>query len=89
MHARPAGRETSDRVAEPWGDRTPYGPGTPWPVRVDTFLDGVTPEQVDRWVPSACVLCSNGCGLDIAVRDGRLGHRHGAAGRPLQGAAGQ
>jgi hypothetical protein len=23
-------------------------------------------------VPSACVLCSNGCGLDIAVADGRM-----------------
>jgi hypothetical protein len=33
------GRDTSGRVAEPWGDRTPYGPGAPWPVRVDTFLD--------------------------------------------------
>lgn len=27
---------------------------------------------MDRWVQSACVLCSNGCGCDIAVRDGRI-----------------
>lgn len=27
---------------------------------------------MDRWVQSACVLCSNGCGCDIAVKDGRI-----------------
>ncbi|WP_344933444.1 hypothetical protein [Actinoplanes nipponensis] len=27
---------------------------------------------MDRWVPSACLLCSNGCGCDIAVKDGRM-----------------
>ena len=29
-------------------------------------------EAVVRWVQSACVLCSNGCGLDIGVEDGRI-----------------
>lgn len=72
MHARPGERDTSDRIAEPWGSRTPYGPGETWPRRVDTFLDKGTPEQVDRWAHSACVLCSNGCGLDIAVAGGRI-----------------
>jgi anaerobic selenocysteine-containing dehydrogenase len=72
MQARPAGSEASDRIAEPWGARTPFAAGGDWPVRVDTFLDEVTPEQVDRWVQSACVLCSNGCGLDIAVAGGRM-----------------
>ena len=71
MHASPPASGPADRIAEPWGQRTPYGPGSPWPVRVDTFLD-VPPERVDRWVQSACVLCSNGCGLDIAVADGRM-----------------
>jgi ferredoxin-nitrate reductase len=33
---------------------------------------GLKPEEVDAWVPSACLLCSNGCGLDIAVKDGRM-----------------
>lgn len=62
-----------DRIAEPWGTRTPYGPGEPWPTRVDTHLaDGVTPEQVDRWVPSATLLHSNGDAMDIAVKDGRI-----------------
>jgi anaerobic selenocysteine-containing dehydrogenase len=73
MHARPEPRGASDRIADPRGPGTPYGPGTAWPVRVDSFLDGVTaPEEVDRWVHSACVLCSNGCGLDIAVAAGRM-----------------
>ena len=37
-------------------------------MRVDEHGDGA----VDRWVQSACVLCSHGCGLDIGVRDGRI-----------------
>ena len=62
-----------DRIADIWGTRTPHAQHTPWPVRVDTVLDeGVRPEDVDRWVQSACVLCSNGCGADIAVRDGEM-----------------
>ena len=62
-----------DRVAEPWGIRTPYGKGGHWPERVDMHIaDGLDPEAVDRWVPSASVLHSNGDGLDIAVKDGRI-----------------
>mgnify|MGYP002383113858 CR=1 FL=1 len=60
-----------DRIAEPWGTRTPYGPGTQWPQRVDEYLaEGISPQSVDRWVQSAAVLHSNGDGLDIAVKDG-------------------
>jgi ferredoxin-nitrate reductase len=56
-----------------WGQRTPYSAGESWPVRVDQHLiDGVTVEDVDSWVPSACLLCSNGCGVDIAVKDGQM-----------------
>lgn len=63
----------TDRIADPWGARTPYEPGTRWPDRVDTYLaDGITAESVDRWVQSAAVLHSNGDGLDIAVKDGRI-----------------
>ena len=38
--------------------------------RMDTNL-GIkgTP---DKWVHSACILCSNGCGMDIAVKDGKI-----------------
>lgn len=57
-----------DRIAAPWGTRTPYGPGQTWPSRTDTFLaDGLSPDDVDRWVPSASILHSNGDALDIAV----------------------
>lgn len=63
----------TDRIAEPWGERTPYGPGDPWPQRVDEYLlDGVHPQDVERWVQSAAVLHSNGDGLDIAVAKGRM-----------------
>src|SRR6187200_3298967 len=56
------------RIADPWGERTPYPQDSDWPVRVDANVDG----HVDRWVQSACVLCSHGCALDIGVRDGRI-----------------
>jgi len=35
-------------------------------------VDERTIEEPERWVQSTCVLCSNGCGLDIGVRDGRI-----------------
>jgi ferredoxin-nitrate reductase len=71
----------ADRIADPWGPRTPYGDGEAWPVRVDRFLaDGVEPGGVERWVQSACVLCSNGCGLELAVSDGRIVGVRGRAG---------
>ena len=38
--------------------------------RIDSNL-GIQGEP-DGWVHSACILCSNGCGLDIAVKDGRI-----------------
>ena len=64
---------THPRIADIWGPTTPFSGGEPWPERVDThLLDGVAEQDVDRWVPSACVLCSNGCGLDIAVSRGRM-----------------
>ncbi|MFN2535461.1 MAG: molybdopterin oxidoreductase family protein [Pseudonocardiaceae bacterium] len=62
-----------DRIADPWGERTPYGPGEAWPVRVDGFLDGGLSEaDVDWWAQSASVLHSNGDAMDIAVSDGRI-----------------
>ena len=62
-----------DRIAEPWGSRTPYGPGETWPTRVDSYLaDGLTEDDVDRWVQSATILHSNGDGLDIAVKDEKI-----------------
>ena len=62
-----------DRIAEPWGTRTPYGPGEVWPARTDSYLaGGLAEDDVDRWVQSASILHSNGDGLDIAVKDGRI-----------------
>lgn len=62
-----------DRIADIWGTRTPFARDTRWPVRVDQVLAaGVTEQSVDTWVQSACVLCSNGCGIDIAVKDGSM-----------------
>ncbi len=58
--------QTRDSIADVWGDRTPhYGD---WPVRVDER----TLEEPEQWVQSTCVLCSNGCGMDIGVKDGRI-----------------
>ncbi|MCV7419332.1 nitrate reductase [Mycobacterium yunnanensis] len=63
----------TDRIAETYGQATPHGLGSVWPARVDHFLDeGLADRDVDRWVQSACLLCSNGCGCDIAVKDGRM-----------------
>lgn len=68
------------RVADPWGERTPYGAGEPWPVRVDVHLaDGLAETDVDRWVPAASILHSNGDGQEIAVKDGRIVGVRGAA----------
>ena len=63
----------TDRIADIWGARTPHPRDTPWPVRVDSHLAaGLTEQDVNRWVQSACVLCSNGCAMDVAVKDGRM-----------------
>jgi anaerobic selenocysteine-containing dehydrogenase len=62
-----------DRIAEPWGSRTPYEVGAQWPARRDAFLaDGLTEADVERWAQSASVLHSNGDAMDIAVKDGRI-----------------
>lgn len=45
------------------GSQTPYF--DQWPVRADEYIT----EEPDTWVQSACVLCSNGCGIDIGVKD--------------------
>ena len=57
---------TRDSIVDIWGARTPYRDD--WPVRVDQH----TADNPDHWVQSACVLCSNGCALDIGVKDGKI-----------------
>ena len=58
--------ETRDSIADTWGDRTPYYGD--WQERIDER----TIAQPEQWVQSACVLCSNGCSLDIGVKDGLI-----------------
>ncbi|HEY9827566.1 MAG TPA: nitrate reductase [Stenomitos sp.] len=59
-------QETRDSIADIWGERTPYI--NEWPIRVDER----TTEEPDQWIQSACVLCSNGCGMDIGIKDGLI-----------------
>jgi anaerobic selenocysteine-containing dehydrogenase len=66
--ALPVAGEVRDAVRDVWGERTHYRGEGEWPVRVDEHVG----EDPDRWVQSCCVLCSNGCGLDVGVRDGRV-----------------
>lgn len=66
--SEPALRQSRDSIGDVWGRRTPFHGERQWPVRVDEALIA----EPERWVQSACVLCSNGCGLDIGVTDGRI-----------------
>ncbi|MBV9058031.1 MAG: nitrate reductase [Pseudonocardiales bacterium] len=62
-----------DRIAKPWGTRTPYGAGETWPTRIDRYLaDGVSADQVDQWIQTASVLHSNGDAMDVAVSGDRI-----------------
>jgi anaerobic selenocysteine-containing dehydrogenase len=67
------------RIADPWGVRTPYRPGEAWPSRVDAHLT-VDEAEVERWVPAASLLHSNGDAMDIAVAGGRIVGVRGRAG---------
>jgi anaerobic selenocysteine-containing dehydrogenase len=58
----------SDRIREPWGERTPYGRGQEWPSRVDEHLVA----DPDEWVPVASVLHSDGDAYELGVKAGRL-----------------
>ena len=73
-----------DRIADPWGERTPYARGEPWPVRVD---EGGDTAGADAWARTASVLHSNGDGYDVAVRDGRIVGVRGRARARAAGAA--
>ncbi len=64
----PSMTATRDSIRDIWGARTGFCGEDQWPSRVDER----TSQEPDRWVPSACVLCSTGCGLDIGVKGGRI-----------------
>ncbi len=59
-------QSSRDSIADIWGPRTPYG--DIWPTRPDVHVTA----EPERWVPGACMLCSNGCGLDIGVRGNQI-----------------
>lgn len=51
----------TDRIGQPWGVRTPYGPGERWPARVDMHLaEGVSEHEVDTWAERVGRLKLNG-----------------------------
>lgn len=63
----------TDRIANVWVERIPFGLGADWLVRVGRFLEnGVSEEDVDRWVQPASTLHSSGDAYEMAVRDGRI-----------------
>ncbi|MHA3770514.1 molybdopterin-dependent oxidoreductase [Verrucomicrobiota bacterium sgz303538] len=57
-----------DSAADIWGERTPFEGASNWEPRVDYHLS----EEPDHWVQSCCVMCTNGCAVDIGVKDGRI-----------------
>jgi len=67
----------ADRIAAPWGPRTPYARGEDWPVRVDRH--GTGDDEAERWVPTASLLHSNGDAMQIGVRDGAIAGVRGDA----------
>ena len=58
--------QSRDAIEDIWGPRKGYYKD--WPARVDFRCT----EEPDKWVQSACVMCSNGCGADIGVKDGKI-----------------
>jgi anaerobic selenocysteine-containing dehydrogenase len=66
--ATPVGTETRNSIEDIWGRRTPFDGEGQWAERIDSRTVGAT----ERWVQSACVLCSNGCALDIGVAGNRI-----------------
>ncbi len=64
--------DTGSRTTDVYGTSQPFGPHDTWSTRQDQFIEAGTDPASLEWVQSACVLCSNGCGLDIAVADGRM-----------------
>src|SRR3569833_2651106 len=62
-----------DGITQPWGTRTPSGPGEAWPVRVDSHLaEGLTAQDDNQKNSNTTKQHTNGDGLDIAVKDGEI-----------------
>src|SRR5829696_3298398 len=67
-HPKTHATETRNSIEDIWGIRMPFEGEGEWPARVDSR----TIDAAERWVQSACVLCSNGCALDIGVAGNRI-----------------
>ena len=61
-------RASRNAIEDVWGERAVITGQDAWPERVDELLT----DEPERWVQSACVLCSNGCALDIGVKGERI-----------------
>jgi anaerobic selenocysteine-containing dehydrogenase len=61
-----SGENIRNSIKDIWGTRTPYV--KEWSARIDKQVI----EEPDEWIQSACILCSNGCGLDIGIKNGRM-----------------
>jgi ferredoxin-nitrate reductase len=64
----PPATESRNSIEDIWGPRTPFDGEGRWPERIDSRTIG----DAEQWVQSACVLCSNGCALDIGVAGNRI-----------------
>jgi anaerobic selenocysteine-containing dehydrogenase len=71
--------QSRNSISDIWGQRQPFEGENNWTPRVDQNFA----EPVDRWVQSCCVLCTNGCGLDIAVKDNQIVGVRGRADDPI------
>lgn len=65
-----AGNPQGGELGEQREPRVPVKREDHMQPRIDTNLS--IKGEPDKWVHSACVLCANGCGLDIAVKNGRI-----------------
>jgi ferredoxin-nitrate reductase len=71
--------ESRNSITDVWGAATPYHGHDAWPTRVDENCS----TQPQQWIQSCCVLCTNGCGLDIGVSNGQIVGVRGRARDPI------
>lgn len=75
-------KQTRNSIDDIWGLRTPYT--GEWPERIDERVV----EEPDKWVHSTCILCSNGCAMDVGVKDNKIVGVRGKKDRSNQGRLG-
>ena len=60
--------QSRNSVTDIWGPASPYFGEGQWSERIDYRME----TEPQDWFQSCCVLCSNGCALDIGVKDGKI-----------------